>query len=120
MTPPSFRFLGRRVYLAAVFVLRSTATHGLTVKRASRLHDLTGVSLRTLKRWRVWWLEIFPVTSFWRGSKELLSPPVAATSLPQPVVSRFRGETLRDRLIGTLRFFLPLSTTSAPEPELVK
>jgi len=114
VTPASFRFLARRVYFAATFVLMSTATHGLTLHRASRLRDMTGVSLRTLKRWSSWCLETFPGTPFWRGNKAQVSPPVAEASLPQSLLARFPGEALRDRLRAALRFFLPLSTTSDP------
>lgn len=34
-TPPSVRFLGRRVYLGAVVVLLSALHHGVTVRRLS-------------------------------------------------------------------------------------
>ena len=53
-TPASVRFLGRRMYLAAVVVLATAMQGGITAKRAARLHELVGVSLRTLKRWRAW------------------------------------------------------------------
>ena len=61
-TPPSLRFLGRRVYLAALVVLVSAMTGGVTAGRAARMEALVGVSLRTLQRWRAWWLRTFPRT----------------------------------------------------------
>ncbi len=48
MTPPSVRFLGRKVYLGAVVVLLSAMLHGSTPPRAARLRELFGVSRRTL------------------------------------------------------------------------
>ncbi len=53
-TPPSVRFLGRKVYLGAVVVLATTLRHGLTRMRADRLRQLLGVDARTLERWRHW------------------------------------------------------------------
>lgn len=58
-TPPSLRFLGRRVYVGAVVVLATAMRHGVTAWRAARLRELTGASLRTLARWRRWWTESF-------------------------------------------------------------
>ncbi len=52
LTPPSLRFLGRRVYLGAVVVLVSAMVQGVTAKRARSMHELCGVSVRTLHRWR--------------------------------------------------------------------
>src|SRR5207245_1492977 len=59
MTPPSVRFLGRKVYLGAVVVLVAVLQHGVTPRRAERLHALFGVSVRTLARWRGFWQETF-------------------------------------------------------------
>jgi hypothetical protein len=43
------RFLGRRVYLGAVVVLVTAMQAGITPARAQHLHDLLGVSRRTLQ-----------------------------------------------------------------------
>jgi len=57
VTPPSVRFLGRRVYLAAVVVLASVLRQGATPWRARRLKELCGVSAKTLRRWEQGWPE---------------------------------------------------------------
>lgn len=49
-TPPSVRFLGRKVYLGAVVVLVSAMRHGTTPARVARIEELVGVSRRTLAR----------------------------------------------------------------------
>jgi hypothetical protein len=67
MTPPSVRYLGRHVYLGAVVVLVTAMQGGITSARAQRLHELLGVSVRTLKRWRAWWRTTFVATAFWRA-----------------------------------------------------
>lgn len=65
-TPPSMRFLGRHVYLAAVFVLASAMRHGMTAVRAAKLTAWLGVSRRTLGRWRRWWLQTFVASEVWK------------------------------------------------------
>jgi len=61
-TPPSVRFLGRKVYAGVVVVLVSAMMHGLSQKRVERLRQELGIDSRTLKRWRLWWLEHFGKT----------------------------------------------------------
>jgi len=58
-TPPSVRFMGRRVYAGFVVVLVSAMTHGLKPKRVAELRKTLGIDRRTLERWRQWWLGLF-------------------------------------------------------------
>ena len=51
-TPPSVRFLGRRVYAGFVVVLLAAMSHGLSADRVRRLREITGADRRTLERWR--------------------------------------------------------------------
>jgi len=51
-TPPSVRFLGRKVYAGFIVVLLSATRHGLTPDRVRRLREITGADRRTLERWR--------------------------------------------------------------------
>ena len=53
-TPPSFRFLSRRVYVSVVVVLVTALRHGDTPGRVAQLREVVGVSRRTLERWRQW------------------------------------------------------------------
>ena len=73
-TPRSVRFLGRRVYLGAVVLLVSALQGGLTDKRVDRLQELLGVSRRTLWRWRRWWGQLFPGSSFWHRERVRFLP----------------------------------------------
>ena len=82
-TPYSVRFLGRRVYLGVAMTLVCAVTAGLSLGRANRLIDCFHVSLRTLQRWRRWWLQEFVHTAFWRGHRALFLPPVAEGHLPE-------------------------------------
>ena len=54
-TPASLRFLGRKVYLAAVVVLITALRCGPTPARLQTLKELAGVDRRTVMRWRAWW-----------------------------------------------------------------
>lgn len=111
VTPPSLRFLGRRVYLGAVVVLVSAMTQGLTPRRAAKLRQLVGVDRRTLERWRHWWRELFPTSPLWRETRGRLMPPVAEDGLPASLLERFDG-ALGEQLLRVLELLLPLTTSS--------
>jgi hypothetical protein len=112
LTPPSVRFLGRKVYLGAVVVIASALRHGITPTRYERLRELFGVSTRTVRRWRRWWLEEFPTTAFWREARGRFVPQVEAALLPLSLLMRFTGEAA-ERLAHMLCFISPLTTTTA-------
>ena len=106
------RYLGRRIYLAAVVVLSCAMRAGVTHKRAKQLTLMLNVPLRTLERWRRWWLDEFVHTPFWRSASGVFMPPVAADLLPASLLSRFTGAELATPMIQCLRFLWPLSTLS--------
>jgi hypothetical protein len=108
-TPPSVRYLGRRVYLGAVVVLVTAMLGGITAPRAAQLRAWLGVNVRTLKRWRVWWRETFVASAFWRGAQGRFMPPVAIEALPASLLERFAGEA-RTRLLHALGFLAPVTT----------
>ena len=51
LTPPSVRFLGRKVYLFAVVVLVSAMRQGPSPRRVRELAQLFGTDRRTIARW---------------------------------------------------------------------
>ena len=75
-TPPSVRFMGRRVYAGLVVVLVSAMIHGLKPERVQRLREVLGIDRRTLERWRQWWLGLFVESSFWREARARFMPPL--------------------------------------------
>lgn len=111
-TPPSVRFLGRRVYLSAVVVLVTALGQGLTGKRRARLRNEFGLSDRTFKRWRRWWHEVFPATPLWRGERARFVPPPHRSQLPGSLWERFEAANPAQRLAALLRFLAPISTRS--------
>jgi hypothetical protein len=111
-TPPSARFLGRRVYLGAVVVLASAMQHGVSAFRAKRLKELFGVSQQTLERWRTWWLETFPASRFWQGLRGRFMPAIDETTLPLSLVERFEHRNACDHaVVGVLALVQPISTS---------
>ena len=110
-TPPSVRFLGRRVYVGAA-VLGITAL-GVGARRAEvrALRTWLGLSARTLARWRRWWCAEFAASAFWRGARGQLRTPVAVRALPGALLSRFAGD-LQAQLIAGLRFLAPITTAA--------
>ncbi len=115
-TPPSLRFLGRRVYLGAVVVLAAAMQQGATPVRARRLKELIGVSPRTLARWREWWASAFLESAFWKEAKARFSPPVDEAGFPASLLGRFAANE-RERLVALLRFLAPVSTSAGYIPD---
>ena len=109
-TPPSVRFLGRRVYLGAVVLLVSAMQGGITERRAAELQQRIGVSRRTLWRWRSWWREAFPSSEFWKRERGRFMPLLNESILPSSLLGHFTGEDDRSRLIQALSFLAPLTT----------
>ena len=111
VTPPSVRFLGRRVYLGAVVVLVSAMLHGPAPKRVVALAALIGASRRTLQRWRRWWRTTFAESVFWKAVGGRFARPLTRGRLPRSLLERFGGDE-RDRLVATLRFLSPITTSA--------
>jgi hypothetical protein len=107
-TPPSLRFLGRKVYLAAIVVLVAIMRHGVTEPRMRQLTEVIGVDRRTVARWRAWWRERFPATPFWQIARAAFMPPVDQDHMPGALIERFTGD-IADRLVALLRFIGPIT-----------
>jgi len=108
-TPPSVRFLGRRVYLAVIVVLASIARLGMTGALAAKLDRILGVPCRTVGRWSHWWRNAFDKTACWQSGRSLFMPPVATDQLPGSLMERFQASAAADQMRLLLRFLTPLS-----------
>ena len=108
-TPPSVRFLGRKVYLGAVVVVATMLRHGVTRWRAKRLRELLGVSEKTLRRWCILWQQTFAQSAFWKQARASLAQPVEASELPGGLLERFTGDAAK-RLEHLLLFLRPITT----------
>jgi hypothetical protein len=89
VTPPSVRFLGRKVYLGAVVVLVAAMRQGPSPRRVAELSRLFGADRRTIARWQIFWREQFPRTPFWKVAQGRLSPVVDAAVLPRSLTEAF-------------------------------
>ena len=93
--PPSFRFLGRRVYLEVVVLLASVFAQLATALRKAA--QTTGVPRRTLRRWGSWWRTTLPTLPTWAELKpSFVPPPPDEATLPSSLWTRLESE-LRDR-----------------------
>jgi len=112
MTPPSVRFLGRKVYLGAIVILISAMRQGPSPRRVRELTARFGVDQRTIARWQVFWREHFPQSSFWKTARARLTLTVPVTSLPYSLVDAFLSRHPDD--VGwtlLLRFLAPITIT---------
>jgi len=109
LTPPSLRFLGRKVYLGAVVMLVTAMVHGVTDKRAKTMRELYGVSRRSLSRWRKWWRESFVGSDLWTLLRGRFVPPVDELLLPSSLLERIETRTASERVLATLRLLLPMT-----------
>lgn len=111
-TPPSVRFLGRRVYAGLIVVLVSAMRHGLKPERVRRLRQALGIDRRTLERWRQWWLGRFVESAFWRDARARFLPPLDLPTMPLSLCLSFAVHE-RPRLVDLLRFLAPITTPTA-------
>lgn len=113
-TPPSLRFLGRKVFFGVVVVLLPILREGPTPTRLKQLETEFSVSRRTLYRWRRWWLETVSRSSWWRQQRGSL--PLVAGELPGCVVAAFDGiETVSCRVVAALRLLASLPASLAEQ-----
>jgi hypothetical protein len=107
-TPPSLRFLGRKVYLATVVTLISAMLLGTTPARLARLSAMPGIDRRALARWRTWWRSTFTDGPFASVAKAALAPPLDIAGLPVSLLDRVAGG-IEQKLSALLRFLAPLT-----------
>ncbi len=112
LTPPSVRFLGRRVYLGVIVLLACVLRQGPTPWRVAKLRDQLGVSAETLARWHRWWRADFVRTPFWKAVQSQLARPVDLGEVPRSLLERFTGDGPA-QVVALLRWLSPLTTTSA-------
>lgn len=113
-TPPSVRFLGRKVYLGAVIILVTAITQGLTPRRRKALVEQLDLWPQAIARWRRWWRAIFPASRCWHSERGLFVPPVDIGELPGALLGRLAGVDLRQRLERLLRLLIPITSASCP------
>jgi hypothetical protein len=112
-TPPSVRFLGRKVYLSVIVVLITALHHGLTEKRRRHLIEVLDIAPQTLSRWRQFWRETFPQSRCWQAERGGFVPPIEVMQLPGALLGRLTAEALSDRVCQLLLLICPVTTFSS-------
>jgi hypothetical protein len=113
-TPPSVRFLGRKVYLAVVVILVAAMRHGPNPRRLRQLSEHFGADRRTIARWQAFWREIFPNTPFWKVARARLTPDRDTTYLPRALLDAFlQNDADCDGWGRLLRFLAPITIPGA-------
>jgi hypothetical protein len=102
LTPPSVRFLGRKVYAAPYIVL------GLILGSTARAI----ASARTRRRWSEWWRTLFLASACWIELRARFVPPVNERGLPTSLLSRVVGAPA-DALTSMLEWISPVTTSSS-------
>jgi hypothetical protein len=119
VTPPSVRFLGRKVYLGAVVVLISAMRQGPAPSRVRELSSLFGVDRATIARWQAFWRDHVPQTPFWKVARARLVPIVEIGTLPRSLLEAFgHGNDPYQDWARLLRFLSQLTIPSSPMVEI--
>jgi hypothetical protein len=143
VTPPSVRFLGRKVYLGAVILVISAMRQGPRPRQVREISRLFDADRRTIARWQVFWREHFPQTPFWKVERARFTPVIEIATLPYSLVDAFlrRRAPCKGQLTGEgsdgvtadaspgrrapytgwallLRFLAPITITGAPPIEV--
>lgn len=111
-TPPSLRFLGRKVYLGLVITLFSTLEQSVAGASRQQLIERMGVPAQTLHRWRHWWHITLPASRLWKTLRARFVPPLLDSTLPGTLLMAMSTPPLALCLLRTQVLLLPLSTTS--------
>ena len=110
-TPPSLRFLGRRVYVGAVVIAACVIALAAATESAAR--RATGIAPRTARRWCRWWRDAFPGTSVFVAIAARLVV-FDRRRMPTSILERFVGaDAVRVRAM--LGWLAPLTTTSVDD-----
>jgi hypothetical protein len=109
-TPPSTRFLGRKVYAGVIVILISAMRQGPTPRRVRELSERFGADLTTITRWQTFWREHFPQTPFWKIARADFITIGEILSFPYSLVDAFlRHHPPREGWMLLLRFLSPIT-----------
>ena len=105
-TPPSLRFLGRRVYFGVVVIVASIIAQAL--RTAKEIRQATGVPAQTTRRWRDWWQgEFLRSPVFMALCARLVG--VTVKEVPASILRSLVG-TPEERVQSLLKWLRPLTT----------
>jgi hypothetical protein len=109
-TPPSVRFLGRKVYVGALVIVASVAGRAAAALARRRGPPIEGVPSRTVRRWLTWWQTVFALGPFWLEAKAFFATPVEIAEMPVSLLGHFGKGTMAVEKL--LRLIAPVTTES--------
>lgn len=106
-TPPSMRFLSRKVYSSVVIILIFLLKPETDESRIEMINRLLGttLSVETLRRWRHFWTKDLPQTHTWR---RLPVHQILSQELPMSLLDLFQKACEQSFIMG-LKLILPLT-----------
>ena len=111
-TPPSVRFLGRKVYLGIIVILVTAWEQGVCSEHRHGLTESLDLWPQTVARWQQWWRGSFVASRCWREARGRFMPPIDASRLPGALLERLVGPDTDHRCCLLLRLLTPVTTAS--------
>jgi hypothetical protein len=111
-TPPSVRFLGRRVYVGAAVILASALA--LVAVSAGAVVRRTGVPARTMRRWLRWWRGPFVASASFVDLSARLVPAPDRRALPASLLDRLASDRAAS-VAKLLSWLAPLTTSTSSD-----
>ena len=111
--PKSSLFMDRRVYFRVVILIVTTLNQSKPQEYSmNMLSKMLEANRKTINRWLVYFLEIFPASQMWKKVRGFISPVISNQSLPGSLVEYYLGYTpsSEDAIINCLR----LLTSGSP------
>lgn len=104
---PSLLFWERRVYWGPVVVLATASRQGKPAVSYAYLRQRLGVSARTVRRWLVYFTQLFPRLPRWTQRRGHVAADVCNYQLPGTLLAAFaRGRDADGALVAMLRFLV--------------
>ncbi|MGH7262274.1 MAG: hypothetical protein ACREI9_16695 [Nitrospiraceae bacterium] len=109
LTPPSLRFLGRKVFFGILVLLVPVLRDGSNPERLSRLCERFSVSVRTVRRWIRFWRETFVTSRVWQAVRGRFARPVREDGMPRSLLEAFSEiRETESRVVAVLRLVSPI------------
>jgi hypothetical protein len=105
--PVSCRFWNRKVYWGIVILVAMTLQQGRTKGYSvGKLQRMLGISRHTLKRWMIYFRQVFPFSKDWQRIKGRIGFNISHSELPGAVVLFYikQSESLETGVIQALKF----------------
>jgi len=112
-TPPSLRFLSRKVFFAVVVLLVPVLREGPKPKRLRRLQEAYEISPRTVRRWQRWWREEFSGSQEMTRLRGSSTRPMRDEDLPGSLLEMLVPLPVPERVLAVLRALSPPPTVQA-------